>query len=206
MSKFKFTVNHMLPLKCHGCFRNKFIPFWTVTCLELHVIDIDFQIDRPFDFCCEAVEAPPWDGLVWGLIRLVLTQDCVYKQIFSSSCSSSWLNFVNKDLWRKLSMSTADILMADKTDAGQASPAAVTAVENLVWYGCWGFLDLPPVAFLPEVGSVGVLRDNLVDGVAPGLTVSSNCRPLVVVNVAGTKSLLERVFENVSLVPLCHSS
>ena len=34
-----------------------------------------------------------------------------------------------------------------------------------------------------------------MDSVAPDLMVSSKCRPLVVVNVAGTKDLLEGVFK-----------
>ena len=51
------------------------------------------------------------------------------------------------------------------------------------------------MAFLPEVGSAGVLKggDDLVDGAAPGLTVSNKCRPLVEVNVAGTEGLLEGI-------------
>ena len=69
--------------------------------------------------------------------------------------------------------------------------------SGLVWYACWGSLDLPPVAFLHEDGSVGVFKsgDDLVDGAAPDLTVSNKCRPLVVVNVAGNESLLERAFK-----------
>ena len=100
---------------------------------------------------------------------------------------------MNKDLWRRLSMLTA-----------------VIVVKGLVWYGCWGPLDLRPVAFLPKVGPAVVLkdRDNLVDSAVPGLTVSSKCWPLasgltvsskcwplVLVNVAGTKGLLEGVFK-----------
>ena len=34
-----------------------------------------------------------------------------------------------------------------------------------------------------------------MDSAAPGLTVSSKCRPLVVVNVVGTEGLLEGVFK-----------
>ena len=66
---------------------------------------------------------------------------------------SSWLDFVNEDLWRRLSTSTAIMLMADKADAGQKNQAAATAAKGLGWYGCSGSLDLPPAAFLPEVGS-----------------------------------------------------
>ena len=57
--------------------------------------------------------------------------------------------------------------------------------------------DLPPAAFLPEVGSAGVLKGgvDLVDNTTLGLVVSSKCRPLVVVNVAGTEGLLEGVFK-----------
>ena len=33
-----------------------------------------------------------------------------------------------------------------------------------------------------------------MDGVTPCVTVCSECRPLVMVNVAGTKSLIESVF------------
>ena len=38
---------------------------------------------------------------------------------------------------------------------------------------------------------MGVLKgvDDLVDGATKGLTVNSKCRPLVVVNVAGTKGV-----------------
>ena len=67
--------------------------------------------------------------------------------------------------------------------------------SGLVW-----LLRFPgsfPEAFLPEVGPTRVLkgRDDRVDGVALSLTVSSMFRPLVVVNVAGTEGLLERVFK-----------
>ena len=111
--------------------------------------------------------------------------------------NSSWLNFANEDLWRRLPTSTADTLMADNADVGQASPAAAIAVKGQVWYGCWGFVDLPPVALLPEVGSTGVFNggDDLVDGAETGLTVSCKYGSLVVVNVAGTEGLLEGVFK-----------
>ena len=36
-----------------------------------------------------------------------------------------------------------------------------------------------------------------MDSVTPGLTVSSKCRPLVMVNEAGTEGLLEEVFKKV---------
>ena len=83
--------------------------------------------------------------------------------------------------------------MADEADAGQASPATVTAVKGLIWYGCLGSLDLPSAAFLPEVDPVGVLKsgNNLVDSETPGLTVSSKCKPLVVVNEVGTEGHLK---------------
>ena len=63
-----------------------------------------------------------------------------------------------------------------------------TAVKGLVWYGCRGFLDLPPA---------GILKggEKLVDGVAPGLIVNRKYRSLVVVNAAGTEDLLEGVFK-----------
>ena len=68
-----------------------------------------------------------------------------------------------------------------------------------VWSGmaAEGSLDLTAAVFLPNVGLAGVLKsgDDLVDGVAQGLTDSSKCRPLVVVSVAGTVGLLERVFK-----------
>ena len=94
-------------------------------------------------------------------------------------------------------MSTAGMLIADKADAGYANPVSVTAVKGLVWYGCWSSLSLHFAAFLPEVGSAGVFKgeDDLVDGVAPGLMVSSKCWPLVVVTVAGIEGLLEGVFK-----------
>ena len=87
--------------------------------------------------------------------------------------------------------------IAYKADAGQASPAAATAVKGLVWYGCWGSMDLPPAAFLSKVGAARVLKDgdNLMDGAVLGLTVSSKCRPMVVVNVASTKGLREGFFK-----------
>ena len=49
------------------------------------------------------------------------------------------------------------------------------------------------MAFLSEVGSAGIIKggDNLVDGVVPGLTVSSKCQPLVMVSVAGTQGFLD---------------
>ena len=80
---------------------------------------------------------------------------------------------------------------------GADKSAAATAIKGLVWYGGWDSLDLSPVAFLPEVDPAGVLKggDNLLDGAAPGLTVSTKCRPLVGVNVAGTEGLLEGVFK-----------
>ena len=48
-----------------------------------------------------------------------------------------------------------------------------------------------------EVGPARVIKggDDLVDGAAPGLTVSSKCWSLVVVNVAGSKGLLKGVFK-----------
>ena len=51
-----------------------------------------------------------------------------------------------------------------------------------------------------------VLRggDDLMDVAAPGLTVSSKCRPLAVVNVAGTEGLLGGV-KLFFLCP-CHGS
>ena len=53
------------------------------------------------------------------------------------------------------------------------------------------------MVFLPEVGPTGVLKsgDDLVDSAALGLTVSSKCRSLVVVNVAGANDFLEGVFK-----------
>ena len=53
------------------------------------------------------------------------------------------------------------------------------------------------MAFLPENGSVGVLKggDNPLDDAVPGLTVSSKCRSLVVVNLAGSEGFLEGVFK-----------
>ena len=109
--------------------------------------------------------------------------------IFFFFCS--WLDFTNKDLWRRLFLMTAGMLMANLTDAGQASLDTTTAVKGLVWYGCWGSLDLSPAAFLPKAGPAGVLKsgDDLVDSAVPGLTVSSKSWPLVVVNVAGTEGL-----------------
>ena len=86
------------------------------------------------------------------------------------------------------------MLMADQADAELASPGAATAVKGLNWYDC---CDLPLGAFLLEVGPAGVLEGGYdqVDGVVPGLTISSTCRPLVVVSEAGTKSLLKGVFK-----------
>ena len=79
---------------------------------------------------------------------------------------------------------------------GQTSLATVTAVKGLVWLleAPWTFLLWE---YLHEVGSVGVLKggDNMVGGVVPGLMVCSKCQPLVGVNVAGTKGLLEGVFK-----------
>ena len=124
-------------------------------------------------------------------------QNCWCISSHKRSESSSWLDFVNEDLWRRLSMLTAGILITDSANAGLASPATATAVKGLVCYVYWGSLDLPSATFLPEVGSAGILKggDDLVDGAAPGLTVSSKCWPLVVVNVACAKGLLEGVFK-----------
>ena len=63
------------------------------------------------------------------------------------------------------------------------------------------------MAFLPEVGSARVLKggDDLVDGALPGLTISK-CRPLLVVNVAGTEGLLEEVFITFLWYPLCYGA
>ena len=60
-----------------------------------------------------------------------------------------------------------------------------------------GSLDLPPAAFLPEVGSAGVLWSGhgLVNDATPGLTVSSKCRPWVLINVTGTEGLLGGAFK-----------
>ena len=50
-------------------------------------------------------------------------------------------------------------------------------------------------AFLPQVICTGVLKgvDSLVDSATPGNTVSSESRPLAVVDTAGTQGLLQRV-------------
>ena len=100
--------------------------------------------------------------------------------------------------------STAGILMTDEADAGQAIPVTATAVKVLVWYGCWGSLDLPPVAFLPEVGLAGILNGwkNLMDGAASSQTVSSKWRRLLLVKLAGTEGLLEGVFKTFFGTPL----
>ncbi len=66
-----------------------------------------------------------------------------------------------------------------------ASLSAATAVK--VWSAI--IADTPwNAAFLAEGDPAGILNggDDLVDGAAPGLTVSSKCQPLVVVNVAGS--------------------
>ena len=67
---------------------------------------------------------------------------------------------------------------------GTGNSAAVTAVKGLVWNGMvtevpWIFLLR---TFLPEVGPARVLKGGyeLVDGAAPGVTVSSKCRPQVI--------------------------
>ena len=92
--------------------------------------------------------------------------------------------------------------MADKADAGEACPVAVVAGEGLVWDGNRSHTCLPPVPFLLEaVHAVFFDRGHgLVDGLTPCVTVCIECRPLVMVNVAGTKSLSKSVF-----VPLLRS-
>ena len=52
------------------------------------------------------------------------------------------------------------------------------------------------MVFLPDIGPAGVLKggNGLADSAVPGLTVSSKCRPLVVIHVASTEGLLESVF------------
>ena len=58
-------------------------------------------------------------------------------------------------------------------------------------------MDLHLTAFLPDVGSAGVLKgeNDLVDIAGPGLTVSSKCPPLLMVHGADTEGLLEGVFK-----------
>ena len=60
------------------------------------------------------------------------------------------------------------------------------------------------MAFLPKVGPAGILKggDNLVDCVAAGMTVSSRYQPMAVVNVVGTKGLLEGVFKTFLWCPV----
>ena len=117
--------------------------------------------------------------------------------LFAYSIWCYYKVFANEDLWRRLSTSTAAMLKADSADAGQTCPAEVTGVKGLICYSCWGSLDFPPAGFLPEVDPVGVIKggDDLVNDTARGLTVSSKCRPLVVVDVAGTEDLFEGVFK-----------
>ena len=53
------------------------------------------------------------------------------------------------------------------------------------------------MAFIPQVVFAGIFEGggSLVDDVAPSVAVSSQSRPLAMVNMAGTEGLLQRVFE-----------
>ena len=59
------------------------------------------------------------------------------------------------------------------------------------------------MAFILQVLLQGILEGGggLVDDVAPGVAVSSQSRPLAVVNVAGTEGLLQGVFVSLLWCP-----
>lgn len=121
-----------------------------------------------------------------------------YVNIYIYVCSvSSCLGFTNENLWRGFSTSTVDTMwLTNPMRDMQASLTTVTAFKGTGWHGCWSFLILPPPVLHIQDGPVGVLKgeDNLMDGVAPGLTVSSKCRILVVVNMACTEGYSELDF------------
>ena len=96
-----------------------------------------------------------------------------------------------------LTLSSSCLLIKMWQLATRNEPKIPVICKGLVWYGCWVSLEIPPAAFLPEVDPAGILkgRDDLADGASPGLTVSSKCRQLVVVNVTDTGGLLEGVFK-----------
>ena len=69
-----------------------------------------------------------------------------------------------------------------------------------VWSGMVWLLRLSgssSCGVFPEFGSAGIFKggDDLVDSMALDLTVSSKCRPLVVVNVPGTEGLIAGLFK-----------
>ena len=97
--------------------------------------------------------------------------------------------FTNEDLWRRLSVDCRNAYgWLGRCGTGKSGCSDCSKRSGLVW-----LLRLPgsssggvsPWGWLSRVFKGG---DNLVDGTAPGLTVSSKCQPLV-------EGLLEGVFK-----------
>ena len=88
--------------------------------------------------------------------------------------------------------------MTNKSNMGQAGPAAMAAAKGLarLWCSCWSCYDLPPAAFLSPVLFAGCLEggDSLVNSTAPGSPVSSESRPLAAVYMTNSEGLPQRVF------------
>ena len=79
--------------------------------------------------------------------------------------------------------------MVDQTDAGKADPRAVSAGKGYVRSGGEGGAGLPPLSLVFECLSSILLKlgRGFVDCVAPCITVSSQVRPLFVVDVTGAE-------------------
>ena len=113
----------------------------------------------------------------------------------------AWLR---KQRFKKLVHVDVDCrLVADQIDAGETGLRAVTAGKRNVWCGGGGSTGLPPLSLLFEwIFPVHFeLGSSLVDCVAPGHTVSSKVRPLLVVHVAGGESLLQAVLQSLLWSP-----
>ena len=94
-------------------------------------------------------------------------------------CCLAWLR--ERRSGRLLSTPTSGTFVAEEADARQAGPRAVSAHVGQVWvFGGGSSLSFPPLSFVFEGVSPVLFKlwSNLVDCVAPGVSVSGHVRPL----------------------------
>ena len=94
-------------------------------------------------------------------------------------CCLAWLR--ERRSGRLLSTPTSGPFVAEEADARQAGPRAVSAHVGQVWiFGGGSSLSFPPLSFVFEGVSPVLFKlwSNLVDCVAPGVSVSGHVRPL----------------------------
>ena len=103
-----------------------------------------------------------------------------------------------------LSASVAGALVAIQANAGEAGPTTAVAQMGLDRVHRDALPVLSPLSFLPKVVSVGEFQccRGFMDGVAPGISISSNGGPLFMVDVARVEGFLEGVLVSSFRTPL----